>query len=81
MPNNEKYLEVTHSEPCPFCRNLHEAHEDDICVMIYHPEWSYDEFYPTEAYECSICGYATIEGVPNYCPNCGKKVGACDNGY
>jgi hypothetical protein len=44
------------------------------CRMEYCLELSYDELYPTEAYQCSACGEVTVEGKPNYCPSCGAKV-------
>lgn len=44
------------------------------CHMEYNAEYSNDELYPTIAYECSVCGNITLEGKPNFCPNCGKKV-------
>lgn len=44
------------------------------CHMEYCLELSNDELYPTEAYECSVCGEVTVEGKPNYCPSCGAKV-------
>jgi len=44
------------------------------CNMEYCDEWSGDELYPTEAYVCSACSYVTVDGTPNYCPNCGRKV-------
>ena len=48
------------------------------CHMEYCDEWSGDELYPTEAYVCSACSYVTVDGKPNYCPNCGRKaVDAC----
>jgi len=43
------------------------------CHMEYCDEWSGDELYPTEAYVCSVCGYITVDGKPNHCPNCGRK--------
>ena len=43
------------------------------CHMEYCDEWSGDELYPTEAYVCSACGYITVDGKPNHCPNCGRK--------
>lgn len=46
------------------------------CYMVYDLEHSHDELYPTEAYICSACMFITVEGKPNYCPNCGRKV--CD---
>jgi len=44
------------------------------CHMEYCDEWSGNELYPTEAYVCSECGYITVDGKPNHCPNCGRKV-------
>lgn len=44
------------------------------CRMEYNEDWSGDELYPTEAYQCSVCGHITQEGLPNYCPGCGAKV-------
>lgn len=44
------------------------------CYMKYCPELSDEEFYPIEAYQCSICGNVTLEDKPKYCPNCGAKV-------
>ena len=44
------------------------------CHMEYNEDWSGDELYPTEAYQCSECGRITQEGLPNYCPSCGAKV-------
>ena len=44
------------------------------CRMEYNEEWSGDELYPTECYNCSECHYMTSDGMPNYCPNCGAKV-------
>lgn len=44
------------------------------CRMEYNEDWSGDELYPTEAYQCSMCGGITQEGRPHYCPNCGAKV-------
>lgn len=44
------------------------------CTMTYDEEWSGDELYPTAAFVCSECGGMTVEGVPNYCPNCGARV-------
>lgn len=44
------------------------------CRMEYNEDWSGDELYPTEAYQCSVCGRITQEGLPNYCPRCGAKV-------
>ena len=43
------------------------------CNMEYCDEWSGDELYPTEAYVCSACGEITVDGKPNYCPNCGRE--------
>ena len=44
------------------------------CRMEYNEEWSGDEYYPTECYNCSECGHMTFDGVPTFCPNCGAKV-------
>ncbi|MDM8289057.1 Lar family restriction alleviation protein [Slackia piriformis] len=44
------------------------------CRMEYNEEWSGDELYPTECYNCSECHYMTNDGMPSYCPNCGAKV-------
>lgn len=44
------------------------------CRMEYNEDWSGDELYPTEAYQCSVCGRITQEGLPGYCPRCGAKV-------
>lgn len=44
------------------------------CSMEYNEEWSGDELYPTECYNCSECGHMTSDGMPSYCPNCGAKV-------
>ena len=44
------------------------------CRMEYNEEWSGDELYPTECYNCSECHHMTIDGMPSYCPNCGAKV-------
>jgi len=44
------------------------------CHMKYCPESSDEEFYPTEVYQCSVCGNVILEGKPKYCPNCGAKV-------
>lgn len=44
------------------------------CRMEYNEEWSGDELYPTECYNCSECGHMTYDGVPTFCPNCGAKV-------
>ena len=44
------------------------------CHMEYNDGWSGDELYPTEAYNCSECGFLTQEGKPNYCPHCGRRV-------
>lgn len=44
------------------------------CLMVYREEYSGDELYPTECYQCQECGCVTNEGKPNYCPNCGAKV-------
>lgn len=44
------------------------------CRMEYNEEWSGDELYPTECYNCSECHYMTSDGMPSYCPNCGAKV-------
>ena len=44
------------------------------CRMEYNEEWSGDELYPTECYNCSECGHMTSDGMPSYCPNCGAKV-------
>lgn len=44
------------------------------CHMTYNEEWSGDEYYPTQAYTCSRCGWITEMGVPRYCPSCGAKV-------
>ena len=48
--------------------------DNGTCNMEYCDEWSGDELYPTEAYVCSACGYITVDGKPNHCPNCGRKV-------
>ena len=48
--------------------------DNGTCNMEYCDEWSGDELYPTEAYVCSACSYVTVDGTPNYCPNCGRKV-------
>lgn len=42
--------------------------------MEYNEQWSHDEYYPTECYNCSECGHMTYDGVPTFCPNCGAKV-------
>ena len=47
---------------------------EHTCTMEYNLEYSADEFYPTMAFECSECGHVVIDGIPNYCPNCGAKV-------
>ena len=44
------------------------------CRMEYNEQWSHDEYYPTECYNCSECGHMTYDGVPTFCPNCGAKV-------
>lgn len=44
------------------------------CRMEYNEKASGDEIYPTEAYTCSLCRCVTLDGKPNYCPNCGAKV-------
>ena len=44
------------------------------CLMEYNEEWSGDELYPTECYNCSECHYMTNDGMPSYCPNCGARV-------
>lgn len=44
------------------------------CRMDYNEQWSHDEYYPTECYNCSECGHMTYDGVPTFCPNCGAKV-------
>ena len=44
------------------------------CRMEYNEEWSRDELYPTECYNCSECGHMTFDGVPTFCPNCGARV-------
>lgn len=44
------------------------------CRMEYNERLSYDEYYPTECYNCSECGHMTYDGVPTFCPNCGAKV-------
>ena len=44
------------------------------CRMKFNADYSYDEIYPTMAYECSACGNLTMDGKPNFCPNCGRKV-------
>ena len=44
------------------------------CTMTYKPEWSGDELYPTEAYQCSNCGCVVNEGITGYCPSCGYIV-------
>ena len=49
-------------------------HKERTCTMTYDEEWSGDELYPTQAFICSECGGMTVEGVPNYCPNCGARV-------
>ena len=50
------------------------------CRMEYNEEWSGDELYPTECYNCSECHHMTSDGMPNYCPNCGARVeGASDD--
>lgn len=46
----------------------------ETCHMKYCPESSDEEFYPTKAYQCSVCGNVILEGKPKYCPNCGAKV-------
>lgn len=48
--------------------------ERGTCHMEYNDEYSNDELYPTIAYECSMCGNITLEGKPNFCRNCGRKV-------
>lgn len=48
--------------------------DSGTCHMEYCDEWSGDELYPTEAYVCSACSYVTVDGKPNYCPDCGRKV-------
>lgn len=44
------------------------------CSMEYNEEWSGDELYPTECYNCSECHHMTSDGMPSYCPNCGARV-------
>ena len=44
------------------------------CRMEYREGWSNDELYPTEAYECSACGFIALDGKPKYCPECGARV-------
>ena len=44
------------------------------CHMEYNEQWSHDEYYPTECYNCSECGHMTYDGVPTFCPNCGARV-------
>lgn len=44
------------------------------CRMEYNEEWSGDELYPTECYNCSECHHMTSDGMLSYCPNCGAKV-------
>lgn len=45
-----------------------------VCIMHYNEEWSGDEYYPTVCYTCSLCMHSTMDGIPNYCPNCGSRV-------
>ena len=75
---------------CPECRSQSGTKWDDgaqekaaegwnrraerTCRMEYNKEWSGDELYPTECYNCSECRYMTCDGMPSYCPNCGAKV-------
>lgn len=47
---------------------------DDECTMLECREYSNDEYYPTDAYSCSKCMNIVIDGVPKYCPKCGRKV-------
>lgn len=42
--------------------------------MEYNEEWSGDELYPTECYNCSECHHMTSDGMPTFCPNCGARV-------
>lgn len=44
------------------------------CTMVYRPERSGDEIYPTESYQCSNCEGVINEGITEYCPWCGYKV-------
>lgn len=44
------------------------------CSMEHRPEYSGDELYPTESYQCSECGWIVNEGKPDYCPSCGAEV-------
>ena len=44
------------------------------CRMEYNEEWSGDELYPTECYNCSECHHMTSDGMPGYCPGCGSRV-------
>ena len=48
--------------------------DSPTCTMTYKPEWSNDELYPTDAYQCSNCGFVVNEGITEYCPSCGYRV-------
>ena len=54
--------------------DLIEPEPERTCTMEFNEGWSGDELYPTSSYTCSECGWITLEGKPNYCPNCGTKV-------
>lgn len=55
-------------------RKLWNSRAERTCRMEYNEEWSGDELYPTECYNCSECHYMTSDGMPSYCPNCGARV-------
>lgn len=62
------------SESVSHLADLIEPAHEQTCTMEFNEGYSDDEFYPTSAYTCSECGWMTLEGKPNYCPNCGAKV-------
>ena len=70
-----------HMHPHTFClpsveyaTEVWNRRAERTCRMEYNEQWSHDEYYPTECYNCSECGHMTCDGVPTFCPNCGAKV-------
>ena len=75
---DDELVRLRRETRCPRGKNLYKHLADLIdrptCGMEYIPEWSNDELYPPEVYQCSECGHVVNEGKPHYCPMCGAEV-------
>lgn len=66
--------EIDFANPQETYRAIANLIDRPTCTMTYRPEWSDDELYPTEAYQCSNCDCVVNEGITEYCPSCGYRV-------